>query len=237
MSMVKADQPPFFMTNKQGKTIGVDTYLSKLLAEELEVDLKILRTANTYDEVVDQVARGDADLGISNLSMTLKRAQKVNYSEQYISIKKSILLNYKIFSEKRKMDTDSLRTFFQAGHKIGVVRGTSYVQFATDEFPKAETILYDDWESVLRALGREEICAAFYDQFSVQQVIFSHHYNPFLYQAIDLKVPTDKVAIAVPRADLNFLNWINTFLKIRFKQLTIKNLLKIYNEYELRNKT
>lgn len=234
--MVKADDPPFFMTNKQGKTIGVDTYLSKLLASELEVGIKILRTANTYDDVIDQVEKGEADLGVSDLSITLKRAQKVNYSDQYISIKKSILLNYKLFSELKKSDTDSLRTFFRAGHKIGVVRGTSYVHFAKDEFPHAEIVLYDDWDSLLKALSQETISAAFYDQFSVQQVIFSSHYNPFLYQAIDLSVPTDKVAIAVPKTDLNFLNWINIFLKIRFKQLTIKNLLKIYNTYELRNK-
>lgn len=232
VAIVKADEPPFFMRDQKGQTIGVDPRLARLLANELGVRLKILRTANTYDEVIDQVERGEADLGISALSITLKRAQKVNYSEQYISIKKSILLNYKIFSEFKKSDKESLLTFFEAGHKIGVVRGTAYVHFAHDEFPNAQIISYDDWDSLLKGLSREEIAAGFSDQFSVEQVIFSHHYNPFLYQAIDLNVPTDKVAIAIPKADLNLLNWINTFLKIRFKHLTVKDLLLLYNDYE-----
>lgn len=232
VAMAQEDQPPFFGTDKQGQAIGVDVELSQEIAHNLGVKLKLLRTAVTYDEVVNQVAEGKADLAISNLSITLQRAQKVNYSKQYITVKKSILLNQKTFSELKKTDNESLKSFFQAGNKLGVVKGSSYVEFSKIEFPQADLVEYDTWEGLVKDLDKGIIAAGFWDEFEVDKIIFFQPQGAFRYQAISLKVPTDKVAIVVPLSQQNFLNWINTLLDLKTERLTVKDLLNLYKKYE-----
>ncbi len=232
VAMLKTDDPPFSMKDNQGNEIGVDIDLGKEIAKHLGVKLQTLRTASTYDQVVDQVASGKADLALSNLSVTLKRAQKVNYSKQYIIVKKSILLNHKVFSQLKKTDAESLKSFFRAGNKLGVMKGSSYVEFAKVEFPQAELVLYDKWSSLVEDLDKGVISGGFWDEFEVEKVLFFRPGGSFRYQAVTLKVPTDKVAIAVPKSHQDFLNWINTFLDLKVTRLTVKDLLKIYRKYE-----
>ena len=73
VAMYRVDQPPFFYV-KGGELMGIEVDLAKAIAKELKVSVRFDRSPATFNEVVDVVARQDADLGISKLSRTLARA-------------------------------------------------------------------------------------------------------------------------------------------------------------------
>src|SRR3989344_3715506 len=228
VAMIGHDAPPYEMKNSQGQAIGIDVSLAKDIAKDLGVDLKILRTATTYDDVVEQVFQGKADIGISNLSITLGRAEKVNYSSPYVSLKKTVLLNRANFFRTRQRQDDSLESFFRNGHKLGVMKGTSYVEFARLQFPQAEIVEYSNEDELIKALAVRQIAGIFWDEFELERILILYKEGPIRYIAVVMDVSSDKAGIAVPKGDLNFLRWINTFLQLNRKPLEISDLLKIH---------
>ena len=49
------------MTDQQGHLVGVDVTLAKEIAAQLGVKLQFVRTATTFDAVIELVKAGDAD--------------------------------------------------------------------------------------------------------------------------------------------------------------------------------
>ena len=228
VAMRKEDDPPFSMKDSQGKPTGVDILIAKEIAHYLKVKVKILRSAITYDAVVDQVVKGEADIAISNLSISLDRAGKVNFSKPYVALKKAMLFNQKTFMHLKKREKDSLESIFQRGNKIGVLRGSAYAEFSKSEFPKADHVLYDNWFRLINDLNKGRIAGAFWDQFEIEKIILLHHRGPLHYMAVVMDASEDKVAMVLPKHDLHFQNWINTFLEIRVQRMDSNDLLRFY---------
>lgn len=231
VAMVNEDNPPFAIRDAQGNDLGLDIELSKSIAKYLKVKLKILRTAKIYDELVDQVAEGKADLGIGNLSLTLDRAKKVNYSHSYVDLRKSVLLNHKTFAAWKKNDLESVFTFFKGKNKLGVVRGSSYVEFAKNLFPEATLVFFDGDDSLVQAVEDGRVAGGFGDEFFVKKTILFNPKGSLRYQAVILKGQIDKSGILVHKSQQDFLNWINTFLELKFKTLGISEVIKLYKHH------
>jgi polar amino acid transport system substrate-binding protein len=228
VAMLKEDDPPYSMKDSQGNMTGIDILIAKEIAHYLKVKVKILRSAPTYDAVVDQVVQGEADIAISNLSISLDRAGKVNFSNPYVSLKKAILFNQKTFMHLKKREKDSLKSIFQRGNKMGVLKGSAYAEFSKSEFPKAGHVLYDNWFRLIHDLDKGRIAGAFWDQFEIEKIILLHHRGPLHYMAVVIDSSEDKVAMVLPKNDLHFQNWINTFLEIRVQQMGSNDLLRFY---------
>ena len=237
VGMLQADDPPFSMKDSEGNPVGIDIDLAKAMAKSLGVRVKILRSAPTYDAVVNQVVQGEVDIGISNLSITLDRAKLINYSRPYVSLKQGVLFNQKTFLKIKDKEDDSLHSIFQRGNTLGVVKGSSYVGFAKAAFPGAKLVLYDTWESLVHDMDTGNLSAGFWDRFEVEKVILLRHQGAFRYMAVVLSLSRDKVALALPKYDLHFQNWVNTFLELRSKVMAAEDLSKIYMSYLKKKRT
>jgi polar amino acid transport system substrate-binding protein len=55
VAMVASDHPPFFTTGKDGKLHGFDVEIAKDIAKELGVEVRLNRTAKTFDGTVEGV--------------------------------------------------------------------------------------------------------------------------------------------------------------------------------------
>ena len=74
VAMRAEDTPPFFY-QRDGQLQGVEVEMARALARELGVALRVDRSPTSFNAVVDAVARGQADLGLSKLSRTLAEAK------------------------------------------------------------------------------------------------------------------------------------------------------------------
>jgi ABC-type amino acid transport substrate-binding protein len=78
VAVMAIDTPPFF-EEKNGVMSGIDIDLVNEIAAELKVGVRYERSAKTFNQVVEVVADGKADFGISKLARTLTRAQMIVY--------------------------------------------------------------------------------------------------------------------------------------------------------------
>lgn len=227
VAMIQGEHVPYVF-HRDGRLQGIDVSLSQKLAHHLGVKLELIRTATQYDEVVAQVASGKADIGVSNISITLKRALKIYYSRPYIHLNKVILLHQSYFARHKGSDEVSLKDFFKGPNQLGVIRGSSYVEFAREVFPGARLAFYDQWVDLVADVKAGKVAGAFWDQFEVEKVIFTEPHGLLNYMVVQLDIPEDKVGIILPKEDPHLLHWINNFVEIVLKTKTGRQLAMMY---------
>lgn len=226
ISLYSQDRYPFFYVDSDGNLAGSDIEIAKSIATSFGVKAVFDRSAQTFDEVVDNVASGKADLAISKLSQTLPRGKKVIFTEPYINLHQALLINRLELARFNTTIEQPYEWIKNSSEKIGVIEGTSYINFAQDTFRDAQLIEYDNKDALINATIHGHVLAAFYDEFEVRQYIQN---NPA--KSIDLQIEiiedrVDSIAIAVAPHHQHLLAWLNIYLKTNKSQ--IDNLLRSY---------
>ncbi len=226
------DTPPFFMHDKKGEFYGFDVELAQDIAKKLDVALEHNYEAKTFDDLVSLVAERKADVAISMLSNTLNRAIKVRFTQPYITLHQSLLINrLKIAQLKGKGDNPA-ETLNRSEVKIGVISGTSYVDFAKRDYPEAEIVPYQNWDEAIQDVLTGDIMAVLYDEIEIKNW---HRKNPegalYLQTAI-LEDRKDPLAFAVNWEDEHLLSWLNLYLEKIKTEGTYSRLINTYLDTE-----
>jgi len=226
------DTPPFFMRSKRGFFYGFDVELAQDIARRMGVELEFNRSASSFDEVVELIVRRKADVAISMLSRTLSRAKLVSFTDSYIVLHRALLIN-RIILAKQKMEYEGLlRILNNSGIKIGVIEGTSYVDFAKQDFPKALILLYKDWSSVIKDVLEGKITAVFYDDLEIKEFNRKNPDSALYLQTVIMKDKKDPLSLAVHWEDAHLLSWLNLYLQTIREDGTYDRLFKKYIESE-----
>jgi polar amino acid transport system substrate-binding protein len=229
IALTNKDQPPFYMVNKEGELHGLDVMLGKDIADELGVDVQFDRTANTFEGVIDLIVRKKADVAISKLSKTLKRAEKVLFTRPYIVLRKGLLVN-RLKMAQAKGDEDPIEFIMHMRGDIGVIGSTSYVGFARKMFPEATIKEFNTWEEVIAALDRGDILAAFRDELEIKKIIRIYPDITVDVKTVVFKDTKDPIAMAVSYDNTHLLYWLNEYLETKNYNLDADKLLSKYSE-------
>lgn len=224
VAMPARDAPPFFF-EKNGVLQGVDVELAQGIAHALKVGVRFHRGAASFNEVVDVVARGEADMAISKLSRTLARAKTVRFSEPYLSLRHALALNRLRFAEMAK-GRDVATVVREFDGTIGVIAGTSYMDFAQINFPKAKIVQLPDWAAVIDALERGDVVAAYRDEFEVKSQLKHNLRLTLTVRTVTLTDTDDSLGIAVAANAHNLLGLVNLYLSQQPEKLTVERLMK-----------
>ncbi len=231
VAMLNKDHPPFFMEGKDGELYGLDVRLGKDIARELGVDVEFKRKAKTFDEVIAMVVRKEADVAISKLSKTLKRSEKVLFTDPYIILRQGLLVD-RLKLTRISDDEDPVEFIVNMRGDIGVVASTSYEDFARRMFPKATIKEFSTWEDVISALEKGDILAAFRDEVEIKKIIRSDPGISLDVQTVIFKDTKDPIAMAVSRDNILFLYWLNEYLELMDFNLNADKLLNKYPEID-----
>ena len=224
VAMYRVDQPPFFYV-KGGELMGIEVDLAKAIAKELKVSVRFDRSPATFNEVVDVVARQDADLGISKLSRTLARAQIIRFTDPYLRLNHALMLNRLKFAEfaRDKPVTEVVRTFKGT---VGVIGGSSFSDYVTRNFPASEVKPFKDWDTLLGALRAGQVMAAYRDEFEVKRILKIDPTASLTLRTVTFKDLEDTLGIAVGVQDSSLLGFVNQFLAQNVEKLTVDKVLK-----------
>ncbi len=132
----REDFSPFFMQDKTGRFYGLDVSLAQDIGRRLGVGVKFNRKAETFDEVIDIVARREADVAISYLSRTLERAKRVRFTESYLSLHLALWVN-RLRAAQEGKGQDIIKILKNKDQNIGVLGGSSHIGYVKEAFPKA----------------------------------------------------------------------------------------------------
>ncbi|MEI8174176.1 MAG: ABC transporter substrate-binding protein [Deltaproteobacteria bacterium] len=226
VALVNRDRYPFYMTTKGGQLTGFDIDLARDIASRLGVRVEFNRNAKTFDEVIDIVAKKEADLGISNLTVTLKRAKQVHFTRPYLAVKNYLLVNRKGLGSHRGLSVGEMAN--RRGIKILAEEGSSYAEFSSRIFPLAKIVSHKDRERAIQAVLKNE-AFALYESEDFIKTLFKN--TPELYLYLDYLVidgVKDTIAIAVHWENLHLLSWLDLYLKTVWSDATIDDILKKY---------
>lgn len=224
VAMAGLDTPPFFYREK-GALVGLEVDMARELAAELKVAVRFDRSARSFNEVIDLVAKHRADLGISKLSRTLSRAESVRFSEPYMRLKHALALNRVAVARMAKdRPIQALVRDFRG--TLGVIRASAFADFATRHFPKAQLRRYPNWAALVRAVEAGMVVAAYRDEFEVKRLMRSDASAPLSLRTVTLSDLEDTLGIAVNRSDADLLEVVNLFLSQRQTQLTLDRVLQ-----------
>ncbi len=212
VAMHREDQPPFFVTGANGALEGLDVALARDIAATLGLGVRFLRQADTFDGVVDAVARGEADVAVSVLSRTLPRAQRVRFTVPYAELRQALLLN-RLRTAPLRLDDDPAAGLNRPGVRVGAVAGSAYVGFAREGFPAAEIVACDTWGVAVRDLLAGSLHAVLYDDVEVRAWQKANPDQSLFARAVVLEGRWDPIAMAVHWRDTHWLAWLNLYLR------------------------
>lgn len=137
VALVDSDYPPLFSTSEKGHLEGLNISLVQDMARELGVQVEFVRKTHAFEEVIDIVSRGEADIGLAT-SITLSRAQKVLFIKPYMTLKMALLLNrLKLIEQGLSTGLKTLAELRHTTQPIGVLEGSAYADYARKHFPQA----------------------------------------------------------------------------------------------------
>lgn len=158
---------PYEFIDANENVIGVDIYLMELVAEELNMKIKVHDM--DFDGIVGKVAQEDNAIGAAGITITEDRKKEVEFSNAYFDSTQCII------STK---DQAFVKLSDLAGKKIGVQKGTTgalMVQDAIDNGELKDTgseiVEYDTGAVAFTALKQGKIDFIVIDELPAQKLV------------------------------------------------------------------
>jgi len=223
VALLSANTPPF-VDEKNGNLVGVDIKLVEQIGRELKVPIRFDRSSKTYDEVVQLVASGQADLGVSKLARTLKRAQSVLFSAPYMRLEHALLINRLAFASMahHQTVTHAVQNFTGT---IGVLAGSAWEEFARRNFVKATVVPYPTWAKVVDAVKKGQVVAAYRDAIEVRSIMQADPGLALTLRTVSFSDLESVLCVMVGSRDAVLLSFVNEIVASQTEQPTVSKLL------------
>lgn len=217
VAVLAKDAAPMIMTDEDGTLIGSEIELARDIATKLDVALEFVRTAGTYDGVVDIVASGEADIAVSFLSSGVERAKWVLFSQPYVKQSARVFYNRAAFAQlQRNFKIETLKEIDATANvstlEIGVLEGSVYQTILERDYSRYRSKTYRSLAEMMTAVREGRIFAGVHGELQVSY--YMHLYpSTAIYVAVDPEVhqPSD-ISIAVRPDSPNLLRWMNVYL-------------------------
>jgi len=198
-----ADQPPLNMKTKDGKIVGLDADLARLLAGGMRVKLKI--EPMPFKDLLPAVARGDVDMVISGVTITPERNMKVAFAGPYFVSGKSILTRSKTLAK-----LDNIDDINDAKFTFTALAGSTSEIFVKELLTKAKLVATKDYSSAAELLRSGEADALVAD---LPYCVFAGLRDPEKeLDALSEPLTFEPLGIALPANDPLLMNLVQNVL-------------------------
>jgi len=226
VAMTKKDVPPFF--SGEGDNIhGLDVEIAKRIGTLLGVPVQFKRDAESFAEVVEQIREGKADIAVSKLSVTGPRLQVVRFSDPYIKLRQSLVIN-RLWLSQNNQGKETYQVIRDFNGKISFIRNSSYDTFARINFPNATFLPEDKWDIIIDKVVRGDIAAAYRDEFEIKKISFEKPEAAISTKSITISDSVDNIAIAVNPKSIQLLSIVNYVIKNEYNNIDTKKLMDRY---------
>lgn len=228
VGMTAKDQYPFYYKNSKGDFVGLDVDIARTVANAIDVELKINRDAQSFNNLIPLVINGTIDMASSKLSRTLTRAKKVRYTQPYIVFRQALLLN-RLELARANIDEKKIKAFLkQFNASIGVIKNSSYERYAAMNFPNAAIVPMNTWDEVVQLGIDGQVFAIYRDELEIHKVMKKNPSNNLILKPVVLTDQTDPIAIAVHSEEPHFVFFLNMILENMNIEKDARKLLSLY---------
>jgi len=200
---MSGDMPPFTMTNREGKLIGLDVELATLIANTMKVKLNLKRIG--FTELLPALEAGRIDLIISNMTIIPERNLKAVFVGPYFTSGKGLLTRRITLA-----DVVQMRELNSSQFTFVTVKGSTSESAVRSAAPLAINLAADSIDQAVQAVvdGTADAMIAGYP---VCFVAAFRHRDAGL---VPVKAPItyEPIGIAMPRGDPHLANWLENLL-------------------------
>jgi len=222
--------PPFIIKDSEGKiTGGLDIEITDSLAKLLGVEAVFDSNIKTRAELLKKLNTGEIDIAVGELSHTFDRSKYVYFSNTYVRLRQSLILNKKELIKLNIRD-NPYKYICENTCNIGVHADSSYVEFAQSLFPKADVYEYDSLQDALDALNNHEIFAILDDDNEIMLLARKHPEIVLSFTVYELKYQNDNIAMAISPKSPNLCDCINLYLENHDFYFDVDSLMDKYPE-------
>jgi polar amino acid transport system substrate-binding protein len=213
---MSAGQPPFNVTNRDGKIIGLDVDLAGLLARALGVELEIV--AMPFGDLLSALEDGKIDLVISGMTATLQRNMRAAFVGPYHISGKSILARSETIAA---LQSEGLN---KGSLKIAALRGSTSEAFVNLRAPNADLTATETYDKAIDLLLSNKV-----DLFVADAAIImlSQLRWPDAGLVSSAKPLTlEPIGVAVPAGDPLLLNLVENYMDALIASGALEQLKK-----------
>ena len=226
VAMTKKDVPPFF--SGEGDNIhGLDVEIAQRIGVLLGVPVQFRRDAESFAEVVEQIRDGRADIAVSKLSVTGPRLQVVRFSDPYVKLRQSLVVN-RLWLSQNSQGKETYQVIRDFNGKISFVKNSSYDTFARINFPNAQFLPEEKWDVIIDKVTRGDIAAAYRDEFEIKKIAFEKPDAAISTKTITIADSSDYIAVAVNPKSIQLLSIVNYVIKNEYNNIDTKKLMDRY---------
>jgi len=194
---------PFEMRDKHGRIIGFDVDISKKMAKDMGVKLKLVPTA--WDGIISALITNKCDIIISGMTITQQRNLKVTFANPYFLVGQTLLVNKKHAGVKSYKDLD------KKGMVITTKLGTTGEIAARKLFKHATVKTFDSESAAVQEVLNNRADAFIYDKPYNELFMAGKGKGKLIFLKEDLTY--EPLGFAINHGDPDFLNWLNNFLR------------------------
>lgn len=225
VARINMDIDGFCESQSDGSFRGLDVQLAQNIANSLGVSLTLNRDCDTYDKLTELLIKDEADLVISNYSLTTNRAAKIKFSKPYLTTRLGIMLN-KQNLVKNQIEKNPIDYLKNNKVKIAAFKGSSHVDFILSVFPNAEIVEMDNYKDMCYAVYNNEVFGFFSGE---PRFLCNYNANPELQLYTKVFVFSDaleKYCVGVSENNKDLLDFVNSYIDLS-KELTLKDYEKL----------
>ncbi len=213
------DFPPF--ENLEGdEYVGFDIELAKAIAEQLGLECEF--TTIQFDGIVPAIqAGGQADVGISGITVDPERAESVDFTDPYYIADQSVAV-----MKGGDITSDNVDEALNAeGMIIAVQSGTTGETFAQENFPNATIQPYGNATDAFAAMQAGQANAVCMDKAVVEKMLADAYTDA---EIVKNSATGEEYAVAVSKDNAALTEAINQAIKTLQENGTIDDLTAQY---------
>jgi polar amino acid transport system substrate-binding protein len=198
------NMPPFNMTTKDGKIIGLEPDLAQYLASAMDVKLRL--ETMPFAELLPALEAGKVDMVMSSMTMLTERNLKVAFVGPYFISGKSFLTKTRTF-----LSVEDPSEVNSPGTTLVALEGSTSQLFVEELIPKATLIRAKDYDQAVQMVlqGKAHALVADYPIC----VISVFRYPGAELATLLTPLTYEPIGIALPANDPLLINLVENFLE------------------------
>ncbi len=217
---------PWAMKDKNGDYIGFEIEVAKKLAKDMGVKIEFVPTK--WSGIIPALLTRKFDIIIGGMTITPQRNLKVNFSAPYEFAGMSL-----VASKANAGGRTTLEEFNTPDTKIAVRLGTTAAEAAKNFLPKAKKLYFDEESQTIQELLNKRVDGLV--ATNPLPVSLAKEYADQLYLPLGEDFTKEPIAFAVRKGDLDFLNWLNNWVRVTMSKGWLQNRYQYWfftNEWE-----
>jgi ABC-type amino acid transport substrate-binding protein len=199
-----ANMAPMTFKQEDGKVVGLDIDLARLMAKSMDAKLSI-RTM-PFGELLASLERGDVDVVISNMTITTRRNMRAAFVGPYMTSGKCI-----ITKEERVARAEQAEDLNTAETHMVAMAGTTSEDFVKTLLPEAIITTTESLDAAVNMVIKDEAGGMLTDYPICLSILKANPEAGFV--SLFSLLTYEPIGIALPANDPLFVNWTENFLK------------------------